>query len=62
VSAIAVNKERQLLYSKAKDLTKGTIDLSAVEGSIDHFINSAGDSVSNDVTNLNNTINTILKK
>lgn len=61
VSAAEVDKQKQLLFSKTKELSKGALDLNAVEGSIDRFIKSGGN-FSNDVTDLNNAINTIIKK
>lgn len=61
VSAAQVNKEQQLLFSKTKELSKGTLDLEAVEGSIDRFIKS-GSNFSNDVSDLNTAINSIIKK
>lgn len=61
VSAAQVNKEQQLLFSKTKELSKGTLDLDAVEGSIDRFIKS-GSNFSNDISDLNTAINSIIKK
>ncbi|MCW3110383.1 MAG: hypothetical protein JWQ09_4889 [Segetibacter sp.] len=61
VSAAEVDKGRQQLMNKTKALSKGTIDLNAVEGSIDRFIISGGN-FSNDLSDLNTAINSIIKK
>ncbi len=61
VSATKINEEKQALFEKTKELSKGSLDLNAVESTIDKFINSGGN-VGNEVSNLNDTINTIIKR
>jgi hypothetical protein len=61
VSTTKVNSEKEALFNKTRELSKGTIDLNAVENSIDRFINSGGD-FGNELSTLNDSINTIIKK
>ena len=61
VSAAEVDKQKQLLFTKTRELSKGALDLGAVEGPIDRFIKSGGN-FGNDLSDLNNAINTIIKK
>ena len=62
VSASNINKETQGLFTKTKNLTKGAVDLSAVDSSIERFIVSGGKNLSSGLADLNNAINTIIKK
>ena len=61
VSAAKLDTQRQQLFDRARELTKGSIDFDAIENSIDRFIGSGGN-IGNDVSELNNTINSIIKK
>lgn len=61
VSAAAVDKQRELLLSKTMELSRGVLDLDAVEGSIDRFIKLSGN-FGGDLSDLNSAINTIIKK
>jgi hypothetical protein len=60
VSAARVDQERQALYARAKELSKGSIDLNSIGNAIDRFIVSGGN-VGADISNLNDAVNSILK-
>lgn len=58
-SAVDVEEEKQKMYSKVSDLSKGNIDLDKVENAIDSFIVEAGE-ISNKATRLNEEVNQII--
>jgi hypothetical protein len=61
VSAADVNKANQALINKTKELTKGAVDLNALETTIDKFIRSGG-TFGNQLSDLDDAIDSIIKK
>ena len=58
-SAVDVEEEKQEVYSKVSDLSKGNINLDKIETAIDSFIIEAGE-ISNKATRLNEEVNQII--
>lgn len=59
-SAIKVDEERKEAFQQLNDLTENQIDLNQIETEIDKFILKSGD-VGDNINELNNTINSLLK-
>lgn len=60
-SAIKVDKEREALYGQVKALSNNSLDMQKVEGFLDEFVTKGG-KLGEDISQLENSINTILNK
>jgi hypothetical protein len=58
-SATKIEKEKQALFAKAKELSKNQIDFNKVETALDKFITTGGN-VGTNIISLNNDINQII--